>query len=190
MRLAVFRLGLFRVRQGLALVWAGRRSALGRQLSLSLRRSLLRLRCWLGDCDRRRWCFSHFFLRAPQAERQKDKAQGHDRLGSKWLHALLTESPAATRGCSPPAPLSESGSRRKKVVPCPSSEVNSTLPWCNCTTRYAMASPIPLPPFLVVKYRLKTLSRMSVGMPGPWSRIVIRAPSPSRRVTIRSLPPS
>ena len=135
MRLAVFRLGLFRVRQGLALVWAGRRSALGRQLSLSLRRSLLRLRCWLGDCDRRRWCFSHFFLRAPRAERQKDKAQGHDRLGSKWLHALLTESPAATRGCSPPAPLSESGSRRKKVVPCPSSEENSTLPWCNCTTR-------------------------------------------------------
>ena len=43
------------------------------------------------------------------------------------------------------------GSSTRKVVPRPTSESNSIRPLCNCTNRNVLASPIPVPPGLVVK---------------------------------------
>jgi len=43
------------------------------------------------------------------------------------------------------------GNSIRKVVPRPTSESNSIRPLCNCTNRNVLASPIPVPPCLVVK---------------------------------------
>ena len=47
------------------------------------------------------------------------------------------------------------GSSTRKVVPRPTSESNSIRPLCNCTNRKVLASPIPVPPALVVKNNWK-----------------------------------
>ena len=64
-----------------------------------------------------------------------------------------------------------------KVVPFPGSLVKSIVPSCNCTIRNVIASPIPLPPCLVVKYSRKIFSRSSGGIPAPVSRMRISAVS-------------
>ena len=48
-----------------------------------------------------------------------------------------------------------SGNSTRKVVPRPTSESNSIRPLCNCTNRKVLASPIPVPPGLVVKNNWK-----------------------------------
>src|SRR5579872_6283971 len=45
--------------------------------------------------------------------------------------------------------ISIAGKRRVKVEPCPTSERTAIEPLCNCRIRYAIASPMPLPSFLV-----------------------------------------
>lgn len=51
--------------------------------------------------------------------------------------------------------LAAAGNRKRKVAPCPGSLETSIVPPCNWTSRNVMASPMPDPFSLVVKYRLK-----------------------------------
>jgi hypothetical protein len=83
---------------------------------------------------------------------QQQWQQPHNALG-RQLHPAIPFSlsiPAGGR-CRRPHSVAASGIRIWNSVPRPAFDCTSTLPWCNWRIRYVIASPIPLPPVLVVK---------------------------------------
>src|SRR5690606_8785237 len=71
------------------------------------------------------------------------------------------------------------GSRIRKVAPWPGVSVTTMVPPCCSMVCRRMARPRPVPSRLSVKYGWKMTSRLSGGMPGPVSEIVIAMPSAS-----------
>src|SRR6185312_5165514 len=132
-------------------------------------------------------------VRPVSATRQKSGEQNDSRRFYCGIHSPIPlkddSSLMSGRPRSPGSGGGIEGIRSVKVVPFPSFDSTSRWPWCSCTIRYVMARPMPLPSRFVVKYRSKIRSRISGGMPSPWSSILRIADRGSSVSRTESSPP-